>query len=306
VRAALAALALAAALGAAPLAAADDGGQPAAWARLPLGARASALGQAVSAIDGDVSAAEQNPALLATQTRIGLASQASLLPDGRSLEYLGLARPMDRDGDWGWGAHCAWYSDTGYERRATNSPTPDGSFDGSALLLQGGLGGWVWRRKVAVGVAAKLLSQGLADASASGGAFDLGAFCAAAPWLDLGVAAQDLFGHLGWSTGLTEALPPRGRAGLRLKTLDGVFALSLEAVMEADQGVHALAGLEWWLLPGHLALRGGLQDGQPSLGLGAQGRFFGLEAGLDYSAGAEAGAGDQLQQRLSLDLGFDL
>ena len=59
---------------AAPLGAADDGGQPGAWARLALGSRAAALGQAVSAIDDDVSAAQQNPALLATQTRIGLAS----------------------------------------------------------------------------------------------------------------------------------------------------------------------------------------------------------------------------------------
>jgi hypothetical protein len=299
--------ALALALGlAAALPGADDGGQPAAWARLALGARSAALGQAVSALDGDVSAAQQNPALLATQTGIGLSSQGSLLPDFRSLETLGLARPMGPGADWGWGAYTAWYGDTGYERRSGNSAAPDGSFDGSALLLQGGLGGWLWRRKVAVGADYKLLSQGLDSSSASGGALDLGAYCAALPWLALGVAVQDLLGRWSWTTGQTEAFPVRGRAGLRLTSADGVFDLSLEAGMEADQGVHAMAGLEWWLLPGHMVLRGGLQDGQPSLGLGAQGRFYGTQTGVDYSASAEAGVGGQLQQRLSLNLGFDL
>ena len=213
---------------------------------------------------------------------------------------------MSAGSDWGWGAYSAWYGDTGYERRSGNSAAPDGSFDGSALLVQGGLGGWVWRRKVAVGADYKLLSQGLDSASASGGAVDLGAYCDALPWLGLGVVVQDLLGRWAWTTGLTEAFPVRGRAGARLKTADGVFDLSLEAVMEADQGVHAMAGLEWWALPEHLVLRGGMQDGQASLGLGAQGRFWGLQTGVDYSAATEAGASDQLQQRLSLDLGFDL
>ena len=298
-------LALLAALACA-LPAADDGGQPAAWTRLALGARSAALGQAVSAINGDVSAAQQNPALLATQTLIGLASQASLLPDGRDLEYVGLARPVDAVSGWGWGLHGAWYGDGGYERRSSNTPSPEGTFSGSDSLVQGGLGGWVWKRTVAVGADFRLLYQSLDSSNANGSAFDLGTYCAATPWLDLALVMQDLAGHLGWSTGRNETLSPRGRIGLRLKTTDGVFALSLETVLEADQGAHALAGLEWWLLPGHLALRGGWQDGQGSLGLGAQGRFWGLQTGVDYSASAEAGATDQLQQRLSLDLGFDL
>ena len=298
-------LGLLAALGG-PLRAADDGGQPAAWTRLALGSRSAALGQAISAMDGDVSAAQQNPALLSTQPRIGLASQAALLPDGRSLEYVGLARPVDKESDWGWGIHGAWYGDSDYERRDGNTATPEGTFGGSASLVQGGLGGWVWQRKVAVGGDFRLLYQSLDSATASGSTFDVGAFCKALPWLDCAVVLQDLFGHLGWSTGRSEDLSMRGRAGLRLKTLDGVFDLSLETVMEADQGAHALAGLEWWLMPGHLAVRGGFEDGQMSLGLGAHGRFWGVETGVDYSAAAEAGVTDQLQQRLSLDLGFDL
>jgi hypothetical protein len=291
----------------APLAAAEDGGQAAVWSRLAFGARAAALGQAVSAIEGDVNSAQQNPALLATLSDIALAAQGSLLPDGRSLEYLGLGRPVDKDGGWGWGIHGAWFGDTiPYERRAGNTATPDGTFTGSDSLVQGGLGGFVWQCKVAVGADFRLLYESLDSANGNGVAFDAGAYCRALPWLDLSVVLQDLYGNLGWSTGRSETLPVRSRVAARLRSPDGVFALSLEGVMEGDQGAHALAGLEWWVLVDHLAFRFGYQDGQASLGLGAQGRFFGVRCGLDYSVGSEAGAGDQLQQRLSLNLGFDL
>jgi hypothetical protein len=55
-----------------------------------------------------------------------------------------------------------------------------------------------------------------------------------------------------------------------------------------------------------LAFRAGYEDGQFGLGLGGEGMFWGLRTRLDYAAGTDASAADQLQQRVSLTLGFDL
>jgi hypothetical protein len=297
-------LALALAL-AAPLAAAEDGGQPAAWDRLVLGARSAALGQAVSAQDDDVFAAAQNPALLATQSLINVATQAGLLTDGRVLDYVGLARPVDSSGDWGWGAGWTYYADTTpYERRSGNTAVPDGTFGGSASLVQGGLGGWAWQRSLALGADFKLYNQSLDSSNSNGVGFDAGALYRAAPWAAVALVLQDAGAHLGWSTGLSEDLPPRLRLAARITGLDARLALSLETWAESDQGPHADAGVEWWALPRQLAFRAGFQDGQLSLGLGGQGVFWGLQTRLDYAAGTDVSADDQLQQRVSLTLGF--
>lgn len=292
---------------AAALGAQGDGGQPAAWSRLSLGARAAALGQAVSALADDPVAAQQNPSLLATQTRASLASQGSLLPDGRSADYVGLARPVQRDGDWGWGLNALYYADTTpYEQRNGDYPQPDSTFSGSASLIQGGLGGWIWDRRVALGGAFKLYNQQLDSSNASGLGFDMGLLWRALPWLDLGVAGQDLYGHLNWSTGRGETVPLRERVGAAFHLLGGSLIVTSELVAEADQGPHAMAGLEWWALPGTLAFRAGVQDGQPALGLGGQGRFWDVYTSLDYAVSQEQGYLDQLQQRLSLTLALDL
>jgi hypothetical protein len=296
------ALALPAGLGAA-----EDGGQAMAWTRLAVGARAASLGQAVSALDDDVFSTAQNPALLATQAQINVATQGGLLPDGRTLDFLGLARPVDSSKDWGWGGSWTYYADTTpYERRAGNTAVPDGTFGGDASLVQGGLGAWAWGRILALGADFKLYSQALDSSNANGAGFDAGAYCHPADWAGLALVLQDVGAHVGWSTGESEGMPPRLRLAGRFSALQGRAALSLEAWGETDQGPHVGAGMEWWALPASLAFRAGYQDGQFSLGLGGQGVFWGLQTRLDYAAGTDASASDQLQQRLSLTLGFDL
>jgi len=302
----LAALALAAAPSPAA-ATAEDGGQAVAWTRLALGARSASLGQAVSALDDDAFAAAQNPALLAAQHQINLATQAALLTDGRTLGYLGLARPVDASSDWGWGGSWSYYADTTpYERRSGNTAVPDGTFGANASLVQGGLGAWAWGRSLALGADFKLYSQALDSANANGAGFDAGAYGRPADWVDLALVLQDLGSHVGWSTGKSESLPTRLRLAARLKALQGRAALSVESWAEADQGPHLGVGLEWWALPDSLAFRAGWQDGQVALGLGGQGRFWGTLTRLDYSAGTDLSATDQLQQRVSLTFGFDL
>ena len=288
-------------------AAAQDGGQAVAWTRLAVGARSASLGQAIGALDDDVFAAAQNPALLAAQSGINMATQAGLLPDGRVLDFVGFARPVDASRDWGWGADWTYYADTTpYERRAGNTAVPDGTFGANASVVEGGLGAWAWERRLALGADFKLYGQNLDDSNANGAGFDAGAFMKAAAWADLGLVLQDIGAHVGWSTGESEGLPTRLRLAARFKALDGRASLSVETWAESDQGPHLSAGMEWWAVPGSLAFRAGDEDGQFSLGLGGQGRFWGTQIRLDYAAGTDASAADQLQQRVSLSFGFDL
>jgi|GEM_PF-5162262 hypothetical protein len=287
--------------------AAQDGGQAVAWTRLAVGARSASLGQAIGALDDDVFAAAENPALLAAQNGINVATQAGLLTDGRALDYVGMARPVDSSRDWGWGADWTYYADTTpYERRAGNTAVPDGTFGANASVVEGGLGAWAWGRILALGGDFKLYGQNLDDANSNGAGFDAGAYVRAAPWADVGLVLQDLGAHVGWSTGESEGMPTRLRLAGRFKALDGRASLSLETWAESDQGPHLSAGMEWWALPGSLAFRAGDEDGQFSLGLGGQGRFWGTQIRLDYAAGTDASAADQLQQRVSLSFGFDL
>jgi hypothetical protein len=173
-------------------------------------------------------------------------------------------------------------------------------------VVQGGLGAWAWGRRLALGADFKLYSQALDSANANGGGFDAGAYYRPLGWADLALVLQDVGAHVGWSTGEDENIPARLRLAARLKADQGRVDLSLETWAEADQGPHLDAGLEWWALPGSLAFRAGYEDGQFGLGLGGQGTFWGLKTRLDYAAGTDASAADQLQQRVSLTLGFDL
>lgn len=309
--------------------AAEDGGQPAAWAQRALGARSASLGRAVSALAEDPYAAQVNPALLATLQDAQLASQAALLPDGQTLNFVGLGRPMAQGSDWAWGLSYAQYSvSQPLERRKANTPSPDTTFGESASLSRAGLAVWTLERSLAVGADFKLYSQALGDANGGGISGDLGVFWHGGSWMDAALVLEDPLSKLGWSTSAAETLPLQGRVGGTLRPLDDrqLLALVLEGQFSQVQAAKAHAGLElalpvqWSVAlrsapakPGQgdaashgLALRAGYDDGQWAAGLGLRGWIYGALLGLDYAFASDAAAAGQFQHRFSLNLGFDL
>lgn len=292
---------------AASLGAAEDGGQTAAWSKLAVDARSAALGRAVGALGDDEGAVQLNPALLATQEHINIGSQYALLPDGSSLSFLGVARPLDLGSEWAWGLSYLQF-DQGQllERRHANTPDPDSLFRESASQVQLGLGGYVYGRSVALGLDLKAYSHALGDANANGGSEDLGLFWRASPWLDLGFGLRDLYSRVLWNTGWLETLPPQLRASAALRPWGERLLLALEADRSTAQETRLHAGMELWAWPQHLAFRTALDDGLWAAGFGARARLFNMAVGLDYAfAGAHSNA-QQMQHRLSLHLGLDL
>lgn len=286
---------------------AEDGGQPAAWAKLALGARSAALGQAVGALADDGEAALLNPALAATQTRAQMGSQAAFLPDGRQLHYLGLARPFWAGSDFAWGLGYAQYGvDQALERRQGNTGVPDSFFDEGASLSRLNLAAWVYERRVAAGFGLKVFSHALGDANGGGVSGDLGLYWRGLDWLDFGLAVRDAASRLGWSTGFEETLPPRLGLSAHARPWKGRVGILAEADGSRQQAVRWRAGFEAWAWPQRLALRGGFDGAHWAGGLGLRWPWKAVDAALDYALAADPLGRDALQHRFSLSLGVPL
>lgn len=289
------------------LAAAEDGGQPAAWTKLALGARVASLGQAVSALPDDAGAALLNPALAAAQSGANAGSQAGFFPDGRQLHQLGFVRPFWKDSDWAWSAGYAQYqvSDP-LERRKGNTPRPDSLFRESASLTQLGLAVWLYRRELSFGINAKAYSHALGDATAGGYGGDLGVYWRGTPWLDLGFAGRNVIGSLGWSGGYNETLPLDWRVGARGHFWGRRLGLSLDLQNSTPQSLRLRAGVEGWPMGRAFALRLGWDGQDLGGGGGLRLPLWGLDCGLDYALAADPLGGGALQHRFSLTMGIPL
>lgn len=294
-------------LAAGALRAAEDGGQPLAWAKLPLGARSAALGQAISALPGDTGAALLNPALSVAQAGAQTGCQLASFPDGRQLQGVGLARPFWTGSRFGWALGYAQYNvNQDYERRRGNTAVPDSVFHESASQIHVGFSGWAWDQRLAVGLALKVYSHALAEANGGGVSSDLGLYYRCLPWLDLGASARDVLSKLAWSTDARESLPLDLRLGGRAAFIDGRLQASAELQSRSQQALRPRLGLEAWPWAKTLALRGGY-DGQGwDAGLGLRLPWQHVDWGLDYALGADPLAADALQQRISLEIGVPL
>jgi hypothetical protein len=243
---------------------------------------------------------------LATQERINVGSQWALLPDGRSHSYVGLARRYESGSDWAWGlAYQSAGQGDRLERRRSNTPEPDGYFREGASQFNLGGAAWLLDKRIAVGVDAKLYSQGLGDATATGYSGDLGLLWRSSPWMDLAFSLRDVYGYLTWSTSHVDALAQQARAAWALHPWGEAFWMALEAERSSGQDTRLHLGAELWAWPRHLAFRAGWDDGLLATGLGARADIYGMQAGLDYSLAGDR-ASTELQQRFSLHLGFDL
>lgn len=285
---------------------AEDGGQPVAWSKLALGARSAALGQAVSSLAGDTGAVLLNPALAVSQGHASLGSQAAFFPDGRQLNYVGIARPFWKESRFGWALGYAQYNvEQLYERRVGNTGSPDGTFKESASMTTLVLAGQLLEGRLHAGLGLKFFSHALGDASASGAAGDLGLWWRTNEWLDIGASARDLAGRLGWNSGTGEPLPMRLRAGGRLH-LGQRYNLLLELDSPQQQSARLRAGAEAWVWAERLALRAGFDGALGTTGLGLRWPWLGFVAGLDYALAMDPLAVDAFQHRFSLELGVPL
>jgi hypothetical protein len=296
-------------LGAALAPAAEDGGQPLAFSKLPVGARPAAMGRAYGAVGGDAYGFPNNPALLATLHDLRIGSQWASLAIGRNQQYLAFGRPFYAgDGSaYGMAFHRSALDDP-IEKRRSNTPDADSTFSESANIFTAGLAGWLWPKRAAAGLNLKVLGQNLGEANSGGFSGDLGFFLHAWPWLDLGFSFQDLASHLTWNTGAGESLPLVMRGGAAAYAWDQRLLVSGEIEKSQVQDLRLRLGAELWLLPRTWAVRMGWNQGQWTAGTGWRMPLFAkaVDAGLDYALSGDPLGDATLQHRISLDLGMSL
>jgi hypothetical protein len=281
-----------------------DGGQPAAWLKLGMGARLASMGQAGTALENGAAMLESNPAGLSRLKANELGSQASALSQERRLEYLGLGFPFGIGGaKSGVGLSVARFGiDAPIELRRTNTEEPDSQWFYTSYAVSAGLGVAV-AEKLALGLGLRGVFDQAGDAQGGGFSMDLGALVRLRPWLDAGLFLKDALSSFSWNGGAAERAPSTWRLGFGGSFLHEslVTALELEKNVAQDYRVHV--GAEWRFKELGLDLRAGMKQERPGLGLGysfGKGRMI----HFDYAISLDPALPSALDQRFSLGASF--
>jgi hypothetical protein len=287
-----------------------DGGQPAAYLKLGVGARARALGSAAAALGGDAYGFFYNPAVLSTLTETVVGSHYSLLSAGRSLQYLSAARPFEvMEHAFACGLSLVRFGVTDpIEYRVSNTPDPIRTFGDEQLAVGLSGSGWLIEERLSFGLTARFLSHQLGEASAAGGTLDTGLFYRLTPDLDLGLSLKNLLGFVSWSTACEESVAMSLHLGAAARFFDDRLAVTTELERNVQQHFKPKAGVEWAFVRDRVCLRLGLNDGRICGGAGLTRLDLGFgRLGLDWAVAADPLDGSQpLEQVMSLNLNFSL
>lgn len=301
---------------------ADDSGF--AFLRLPLSARAAALGEAVAALADDAPTAPYNPAGLALArartASAGYLSYAAGIQAGQ-LNYL---QPGMAGGTAG--ICLAYLNSGGIAETTLDQPTGTGAsftYSSAALSLTYGR---ALTPQVYAGAAVKGVHERALEYTASAAAVDLGAIYEVdldrlsnrlfgkrknlGTSLALGASAQNLGAAADAFIDVKEKLPLAFRLGLAYRPFMDRLTLALGGVKAIDSPARMQAGLEYWLR-GMVALRAGYNGVMADVKNGSSiDDLSGFACGLGvryrgYSVGAAytplAGLGHPLRFELSAE-----
>lgn len=267
-------------------------GQPGAFLRFGSSARSLAMGGAYSIVAHNGEALLYNPAGLARLDKWELSlTHAQLYFDSR-YEFAAFAYPH-RIGNFG--LAFATFGATGFGGRDQfNRPTSDFSVgDWSAII---GYGRWVWQKRLQVGFSAKVVSNSVADKSATGfGGVDVGIITQELGYrYRLGLALQ----NLGAGNIAGDRIPMTIRAGILAKIIGSLVA---EADVEvAGSTVKPRVGIEYKISP--TLIRAGYSTTEVNVGVGiildrvlsGLGRFG--RPNVDYAAGIMSPVGNDFER----------
>lgn len=273
--------ALAAGAGAAPVwAATADGGQAGALLTYGAGARAFGMGRAFVGLADDATAVYWNPGGLSGIPQNQAVLQHASLLDGNAYEYLGYAHIFPYVGTLALGATLL--NQGAAEGRDTYN-LPTGEFTNQQLGVLLGFGTDL-TPTLAAGAAVKLVNQNLAHTSATGFGLDLGLMYKPWPFLNFGLAIQNLVAPSLTLVSEAERYPQNLTVGISGRFLEDRVKADLDLAKNMDQdGLKPRFGME--LSPwGDLRVRAGLDDTEIAVGAGYS--YQGFQ--LDYAVGFQA------------------
>ncbi len=273
-----------------------------AFLKLGVGARASALGEAYTAIANDATATFWNPAGLAGLQHAQLAFTHTEWVQDISNEFLAFVFPAFR-GVFGLSVNVNTVG--GIERRVNPSEEPLGTVEANDVAL-GFSYGRSLNSSLKVGLTAKYVYEKIFIDRAAGFAVDFGAqFQPFAVPLKFGVSAQN-FGSMGKLRAQSIELPRTLRAGVSyffgLESFGGGLLLAADGVKVFENDVRGNLGAEL-LLKDLLAFRFGYQTGldgrQIAGGFGLHVKRYHLDYGYTPFS---SNLGDTHRFSFSLDL----
>ena len=241
--------------------------------KIPVGARATALGGAYAAVAGEMEASAFNPAgLHGLSQRAGVVSLASYLVDTEA-GFISIAVP---------GESRVWAGSVNYfsygSMRHTDADGQDlGSFGAFELATSVTAAQRVWRRLV-VGASLKVIYSSIQDYTSDAYALDLG-LLADGPikGMKLGVSISNMGGvRSGYTGGFKDSLPVVVRAGISHRPAHAPLPLILLADVNLPNdgdpffafGAELQVGNTLFLRPGYSLQQTG-QQGEEAIGLTA-------------------------------------
>jgi hypothetical protein len=260
-----------------------DAGQPGAYLRNGVGARALGLSNAYAANAEGAEAVFWNPAALGLMEQSSFMSSLSSLSLNRQASDAELAWPLGQHGagagTWalGWD-HYSLGND--FEGRSSDTASYYSFGDNqNAYALATGRSVTPW---LFLGANAKLYEHRIDSFSAYGEGLDLGLLLIPLPALRLGVVASDLLSQLRWNTGTTEAFPTSLRLALSSSLFQDRVLLAGQVTEVSGRNLAYEAGLELKIAK-ILAARAGIQETGFSLGGGLEFPVFKTKIRFDYA-----------------------
>ncbi|MBA7655461.1 hypothetical protein ES703_63365 [subsurface metagenome] len=231
-----------------------SGTTAASFLKIAVGARASAMGEAFSAVVNDTTSLYWNPAALVQVKDREFSATYNQWFAEIYQGYLGAALPV-------WGGTAALgvnYVNMGKMEGRDEWGEPSGEFSAFDRQVSVGYGNQISPR-LGVGLAVGLIESNIDDDSESTYSGNLGILFSLSESVSLALVGQNIGTSLG-----TDSLPFTIRGGTAVKS--GSLILAADLVNPSDEPVYYCAGLEWWLGK-MLALRLGYRSNR-SIGSG--------------------------------------
>lgn len=231
-----------------------SGTTAASFLKIAVGARATAMGEAFSAVVNDTTSLYWNPAALVQVKDREFSATYNQWFAEIYQGYLGAALPV-------WGGTAALgvnYVNMGKMEGRDEWGEPSGEFSAFDRQVSVGYGNQISPR-LGVGLAVGLIESNIADDLKSAYSGNLGILFSLSESVSLALVGQNIGTSLG-----SDSLPFTIRGGAAIKS--GSLILAADLVNPSDEPVYYCTGLEWWLGK-MLALRLGYRSNR-SIGSG--------------------------------------
>jgi hypothetical protein len=229
---------------------------------MDVGAKATALNGAFSAVSNDYSATFWNPAGLSYIHSVNLGGASARMTLNRQLDFASVIIPFSLKDYFG----LSWlkFQVSKIEARSTNSLSPSYLFGNDEQML------WIsYSRKISrimsLGINAKIMQSRLDQIQSNGHGIDVGLLLNPFKSIYLSLVSQDLFSAQSWSTGQAEHFNRIDRVGCAVTLFDNLLISS--DIHQRGKNTYWSVGTELQV-KGLLKMRTGFQNNLWAFGTG--------------------------------------